>query len=255
MHIGHNIIHFDHLPSTNVFALDLLSKSKPPEGTVISTDYQFSGKGQLNNKWESEANKNITLSVILYPQFLPIDKQFALNQMVSLAVQKTIYDIIQDSVLIKWPNDIYIGRNKVAGILIQNQIKGKKIQSAVIGIGINVNQENFLSSASNPISLVHLIQEHINLQESKNKLYFHLQVYYKLLMDACFDELTDQYLENLYLRDTISEFCKDDGTPFQGMIKGVDELGRLQILIGQELKTFMFKEIKFLNSKSKGYLK
>jgi len=113
--IGEHIIHFDQLPSTNAYAAELLSNEKPKEGTVISTANQYAGKGQLTNKWESEPNKNISLSVILYPRFLPVNKQFYFNQAVSIAVFHTIDAILPNRVMVKWPNDIYIDDKKVAG--------------------------------------------------------------------------------------------------------------------------------------------
>ena len=244
--IGRNIIHFNPLPSTNVYALDLLTKSKPLEGTVISTDNQLSGKGQLNNKWESEANKNISLSVILYPDFLPIRNQFALNQFVSLAVWQTISHFISEHVSIKWPNDIYIGSNKVAGILIQNQIQGKSILSAVIGIGINVNQRSFLSNAPNPISIINVLKHKTNLENLRSVLFEQLNIYYRLLKNGSYGELNSQYQENLYLKEILSNFRGQSENIFQGTIKGVDESGRLQVLKGNQLQFFLNKEIEFM---------
>ena len=127
--IGEHFIHRDRLSSTNAYAAELLSKDKPAEGTVVSTDDQYAGRGQIQNVWESEPNKNISLSIILYPVFLEVRQQFLLNQAISLAVSDSIKEIVpMGTVKIKWPNDIYLNNRKVCGILIQNQIQAKKYQ-------------------------------------------------------------------------------------------------------------------------------
>lgn len=244
--IGHNIIHFEQLPSTNVHALELLSKNKPPEGTVISTDNQFAGKGQLNNIWDSKAFKNVTLSVILYPEFLPIHKQFALLQMVSLAVFQVVTDHIVKDVHIKWPNDIYIGTDKVAGILIQNQIQGKNIHASVVGIGINVNQKTFREDIPNPVSISSISKGFVDLPVLKDRLFRHLNLYYTLLKNEAYQELNEQYLEHLYLRNQVSRFRTNNDVELIGEILGTNESGKLRILIGNEIQSFGFKEIEFL---------
>ena len=124
--IGKVFQHFASLESTNQYAVDLISKSKPIEGTVISTFNQTKGRGQIGSTWESAIGKNITLSVILYPSFLPIQKQFYLNQIVALAVKDLLQAYTSKVVQVKWPNDVYIHEHKTAGILIQNSVSGKK---------------------------------------------------------------------------------------------------------------------------------
>lgn len=92
--IGKVIHHFEQLPSTNSFANDLLAKNKPSEGTVISASNQVAGKGQHGSIWETSANQNITLSVILYPTFLLPKHQFWLSQAVALAVRDFVSAIL-----------------------------------------------------------------------------------------------------------------------------------------------------------------
>ena len=136
---------FEMLPSTNQYAQELLSKSKPVEGTVISAQNQHAGRGQIGSSWEAAPGQNLTLSIILYPQFLAIQHQFQLNQSISLGVRDFIAKYVQKPVKIKWPNDIYVNEKKIGGILIQNTLSGSSIQSTIAGIGINVNQKHFES--------------------------------------------------------------------------------------------------------------
>jgi len=141
---GKVLLQFSSLESTNDYATELLAKSTPFEGTVISADFQTAGKGQGTNKWQSQAEKNLLLSVILKPNNLKVHHSFSLNLMGALSVVSLINKFYPElDPLIKWPNDILIKGKKIGGILIRNQIQGKKIISAVCGFGINVNQLDF----------------------------------------------------------------------------------------------------------------
>src|ERR1035441_10550859 len=141
--IGKNLITLDSVASTNNFAKDMLSNTRPVEGTAIMAKEQYAGRGQMGNAWETESGKNLTCSFILYPEFLEADKQFFLNMAVALAVKDFCEHVLHDEIKIKWPNDIYYHDKKLGGILIENSISGNKISSSVIGIGINVNQTAF----------------------------------------------------------------------------------------------------------------
>ena len=81
---------FDELPSTNDYARDLLAKSRPSEGTVVRAASQSAGRGQFGSSWVAEPDANLTLSVILYPNWLKITDQFRLSEAVALAVRDTV---------------------------------------------------------------------------------------------------------------------------------------------------------------------
>lgn len=149
-----NIIKLSEVSSTNTFAKELLGKEKPVEGTVIQADFQAVGKGHDNNTWESNAGENILMSMILYPDFLDTSKQFSLSMAVALGIIDFLQCILPDQKLyIKWPNDIYIDKDKIGGILINNEIMGDHFEHVIVGIGINVNQTEFSKDIPNPISL------------------------------------------------------------------------------------------------------
>ena len=137
----HHIIVQDELESTNNYAKQLVS-DKVEEGTVVLAQFQSKGRGQQGNYWESETGKNLLFSLILYPDFLEAEFQFSLSMLVSLAIV-SVLDEETDEVQIKWPNDIYVGKLKIAGILIENTIKGSKLGSTIVGVGLNLNQEMF----------------------------------------------------------------------------------------------------------------
>jgi len=244
--IGRNFHDLPTVNSTNEYALTLLSKSKPPEGTVISTLNQHAGRGQIGSSWESESGKNITLSIILYPTFLPISQQFLLNQIISLAVFDLVEEHFPLKTKIKWPNDIYINEKKVAGILIQNAISGTQIRSSVIGIGININQELFISKASNPTSFKLELGKEIDIEKIIYKLCYCIENRYLKLKSRNLVPLQTDYLQHLYRYKTESIFQRPDGQIFKGIITGIADSGQLQVETTGKTETFGLKEIKFL---------
>ena len=248
--VGKVLKHFDSLESTNTYALELVSKSKPIEGTVISTFNQTKGRGQIGSKWNSQANKNITISFILYPNFLPIQKQFLLNCVASLATQELITKYIQKQVNVKWPNDIYINNGKVAGILIQNTLANKTINAAVIGIGLNVNQSTFSPDLPNPTSLKLESKRDYNLNELIDNLCFFLEKRYLQLKHGDYEKLKADYLSALYLYQKEAQFTRPDGQEFTGKIRGISAIGKLEVESAQGLESFGLKEIRFKISDS-----
>ena len=127
---------------------------------LIYTTYQTAGRGQTGNGWESERGKNLLLSYLLREPEVNISEMFLLNVIAAVAAHRTIAEWLsfeqRPMLSIKWPNDIYIGNRKIAGILVENSLSGTKIQHSIAGIGINVNQEQWVSGAPNPVSIKQL---------------------------------------------------------------------------------------------------
>ena len=244
--IGRNFLELPSINSTNEYALSLLSKSKPSEGTVISTRNQYAGRGQIGSGWESEPGQNIALSIILYPTFLPIGQQFLLNQSISLAVFDLVEKHFPKQARIKWPNDIYINEKKVAGILIQNAISGTKFRSSVIGIGININQAAFVSDAPNPTSFKLESGEETELGTAISDLCHFVENRYLKLKTGNLVPLQKDYLQHLFRFQAESLFQRPDGQIFKGRISGIAESGQLQVETGGKVESFGLKEIKFL---------
>ena len=244
--VGQNFEEYEMLASTNAHAQQLVSKSKPSEGTVISAQKQTAGRGQIGSQWESEPDKNINLSILLYPTFLPVQQQFQLNQAVSLGLRDFVAKYVQKSVKIKWSNDIYVNDNKICGILIQNALKGVQIQSSIIGIGINVNQTAFLSNPPNPTSFKLEMQRDFDLSEMKKTLCECIEPRYFQLKNGRHDELYLEYLSHLYRYQENVLFQRPNGEAFMGMITGISDIGKLQIQIGRRMEEFGIKEVKFV---------
>lgn len=245
--IGQVTKHFPSLESTNVYASSLAAKSNPVEGTVISTYSQTHGKGQIGSKWESEAHKNLSLSLILKPTFLVLRDQFLLTQCISLAVKDFLESYANIPVKVKWPNDIYVGQRKIAGILIQNNINSKKIQYSIIGIGLNVNQVHFSSWVPNPTSIALETRKTHELKEAQAELMHFLEVRYLQLKAGKNDDLLTDYLANLFQFREWATYKRPDGSLIEGYIKGIEPSGKLimKLRSGRE-ESFDLKELKFI---------
>ncbi|MCH2021440.1 MAG: biotin--[acetyl-CoA-carboxylase] ligase [Saprospiraceae bacterium] len=235
--------------STNLFAINLLAKTKPIEGTVIYTDNQIGGRGQIGSKWESQAAKNIIMSVILYPHFLSIPLQFKLNQIVALAVYDLLSNYIfpLDQLSIKWPNDIYIGDNKMGGILIENKLKNSLISESVIGIGLNVNQTSFSSELPNPTSLLLETGLTNDRFEMLERLCEFLEHRYLQLKSLKRQNINDEYLQVLYGYQEWRDYeITSTKNIIRGRIVGLTKFGKLQIQTSTKQMEFSLKEISFL---------
>lgn len=244
--MGKVLYEFDILDSTNQYALKLLKTGNPAEGTLIITHDQYAGKGQANNKWESAPQQNLTFTTILYPKFLPARKQFLLNQVISLSVFDTLHHYIDEGLTIKWPNDIYVFDKKITGILIQNSLQGSTLQSAIIGIGLNVNQKQFLSDAPNPTSMALELGKSLDLETVLAKFCQHLEHNYLQLKTNQIVSIQQRYLNNLYRFQKTAFYRRLDGTIFKGQIKGVTEIGKLMIQTEYGIEEFAFKELKYI---------
>lgn len=222
-------LHFPSLESTNIYALNILSKSNPTEGTAISTYNQLKGRGQIGSKWESMPNKNISLSVILYPNFVEARQTFKLNQAISMATHDFIQSHVTGPVKIKWPNDIYINDLKVAGLLIQNAIQGHFLQNSVVGIGININQNEFSKDLPNPTSFFNETGKSFDLDVLTAELFERIEHFYFQYKFGGEKLIQEAYQKVLYRRDLKTTFSKKDGSTFVGTIRSTTNIGQLQI--------------------------
>ena len=242
--IGKVFQEFPSLPSTNLYAMELLSKSKPNEGTVISALHQTAGRGQIGSSWEANPGQNLTLSVILYPTFLAARRQFLLTQAVALAVKDFITRYTEKTVNVKWPNDIYIDDDKVAGILIQTTLSSKGFQNCVVGVGINVNQQEFGPLLPNPTSLSLATGRVYELPPLIDAFCQALEQRYLQLKSGNRAAIGEEYLQHLYRMSQQTLFERPGGERFSGVIEGVNEAGQLLIRHSGGEEAFHLKEIR-----------
>lgn len=244
--IGKEIIHLAITDSTNNYANRQIRELEVSEGTVFLAHQQTSGRGQLRNFWESKPGENLTFSIVIYPDFLEIRHQFLLSKVVVLGIYKALSKYI-DHLKVKWPNDIYVGNQKLGGILIENSIMYGLLKSSVIGIGLNINQTVFISNAPNPVSLQNLTNKHYDCETILSEVLSEINGYYNLLRDGEEDQIDLDYISHLY---RLNETCnyRSENEVFEGQIIGVNEIGQLLIRRSDgKVLDFHFKEVEFLH--------
>lgn len=205
-----------------------------PHGFALMAREQTAGRGQRGNFWEAEPGMNITLSVMLRPDNLPAIRQFEISEAVALAVADTVEASGIKGVAVKWPNDIYVGDRKIAGILIENSIRGANIAYSIAGIGLNVNQTVFRSDAPNPISISLLTGKTYDLGEMAAAMV-------RRILDRLGRDNHPEYRRRLWRGSGQWPWVTPDGRRFQAEIIDVDTTGLLS-LSGQP-RPFAFKEV------------
>jgi len=215
------------------------------EGYVLRTDFQTAGRGQIGNQWESEAGKNLLASIFLKPE-ISVEEQFLISKVICLAMVELLNEYDLEQVRIKWPNDIYVADKKIAGILIQNMLQGKKVKSTVIGIGLNINQELFYSDAPNPTSLKLELKKELSVEKILILLLDKLNNFYAKISLGQKTEIDNLYKFLLYRRNEIFTFRTGDGKTFDGSITDVSKTGQLLIKTEETIRQFGFREIKYV---------
>lgn len=240
-------IHLKVVDSTNRYAIDLLSKTAPNDGFCVFSDFQTEGKGQYGRSWQSEEDSNLLMSFVFnMKSVLQEIDLFALNILSSLTIDRVLQTYLDPTELrIKWPNDIYIKDRKIAGILIQNIFRGHEHMWSVIGIGLNVNQQNFspeIKATSIAKELKHEVDKMVILQSIHDELISHLNQ----VTIQQFNSLLDKYNERLYLRHQTCTFEKSSGEMIEGKIRSVDKYGMLNVEIGNKIQAYDFSSIRII---------
>lgn len=173
-----------------------------PHLFTIRTDFQTAGRGQAGNSWESEKGKNLLFSTLLrYPE-VEAANQWRLSMLVAVAVREAITSILSplasrlSPITIKWPNDIYYNDQKLVGILIENTLSGRHIAYTIAGVGINVNQTQWLSNAPNPVSMKQITGEEYDVENLLNASLEAIQRW----ETASTEQLREEYIKHLYRR-------------------------------------------------------
>lgn len=241
-----HIIKLNAIDSTNSFLRQLNAQKKVENFTVVVADSQSNGRGQMGAFWNSEPGKNLTASVSVDVSFLPIDFSFWISMAISLSLSNTLKDAGIKNVKVKWPNDILAGQKKICGILIDNVIKNNRLQTCIIGFGLNVNQGQF-DSLPKATSMKIVSGKAYDLDVILENIILNLQGYINQLKVGDYNTIKLLYETELFRKDKPSTFKPIEGNLFTGFIKGVSKSGRLNIITEDAiLKQFDLKEIKLL---------
>ncbi|GGE96183.1 biotin--[acetyl-CoA-carboxylase] ligase [Hymenobacter cavernae] len=242
---GQQLLWLPECESTNTEAQRLIVKNSATEGCTVITDKQTAGRGQRGNQWEAMPGENLTLSVVWFPGFLAANDQFQLSQAVALAVHDWAGSLLgPDPVLrLKWPNDLFFSDQKLGGILIENTVSGAKIQSSIVGIGLNINQQNF--GIATATSFGRLTGRHYMLPPLAARLLECLERRYLQLRAGQLTNLRADYLRALYRYQEWHPY-EVAGKRVQGRITAIDEAGRLILEIDGRLFHFGLQEVKFV---------
>lgn len=237
-----NVLEYDELASTNAEAKQLLTNLK---GTnfLVWAKKQTAGRGQRGNSWYCGDEKDLAMSFVYHPKHLHVEDQFVLNMLVCNAVRTYLTGRVEGKVEVKWPNDILIEGKKVCGILIENSLRGAKVESSVIGIGLNLNSSEMPADLPRSTSVV-MENQHFSSTQ-KEEVYALKQVLEKELEEENPAVIKRKYLEHLFGFQKVRRFLKGDAE-FEGVITGIGNTGLISILCADGEKQFDFKEIAFV---------
>lgn len=242
---------FDSIDSTNSEARKRLPANA--KMSVYAAKFQTAGRGQRGNKWSSAAGQNLTFSVLLnftHPQMpvLAVRNQFLLTIASALSVSDLLQKLnIRNS--IKWPNDIYIGRRKVCGMLIENIVGSAGLEHSIIGIGLNLNQTEFPPELVNPTSVLVSSGLRTVPEEVLDDFLDIFSEYIPYLSDIeGINEIRNKYVSRLFGLGVSREYhdCLRN-VDFTGTIKGISEEGLLLMeMPDKTVSNYSFKEVSYI---------
>jgi BirA family biotin operon repressor/biotin-[acetyl-CoA-carboxylase] ligase len=241
-----NLIKLNAIDSTSSFLKEMAKNSTLKNYTVVVAKDQTKGRGQRESSWSSEPYKNLTFSVFISDLDLQITHQKYFNFAICLAVYDVISKYIDNQLFIKWPNDILSANQKICGILIENSISQGFIQKSIVGIGINVNQEEFRDDLNKVSSLTNITGKLYNLDDLLIEVVNSIKIRVKQVVQKDYKNLEADYLNALYKKNTPSMFRTTKNVLFMGKIIGISSSGNLQVELEDErVKEFGIKEISF----------
>lgn len=212
--------------------------------TVCVADYQTAGRGCGSNTWESERGKNLTFSVLTHPTGLAPARQFMLSMAGALAL-KQVLDSLVDDITLKWPNDIYWRDRKLSGTLIETSVSGSTIRDCIFGIGLNVNQHQFLSDAPNPVSLCQILGHEVATEPLLQHIIESFEAWMQILADGGEAHILNNYRNSLYRKEGYHRYRDQEGE-FEAQFVDIEPDGHLLLKDRQNLlRCYAFKEVMF----------
>ena len=236
------IIKLNAIDSTNRYLADYVSNIPLKDYAVVMAQYQSAGQGQRGSNWQSKKGKNLIISILKKNIKTKVQYQFEINMRVSMAILITLKTFGIPNLSVKWPNDILSDNKKISGVLIQLLTKKQKINQAIIGIGVNVNQTHFnnLPQAS---SMKSITGTAFDIEALTTELMVQLKHYFDVPNT---DKLISEYERVLFRKNMPSSFVTPQGLSFVGTIQGVSKSGMLRVKSEKAIKEFDLKSIQML---------
>lgn len=237
---GSVLIQLASIDSTNNYVAKMIAEGSCLDGSVIMADYQTQGRGQRGNSWQSVSKENLLFSLAFRPNY-SLKENIRLSWYSSLVWQQCLlrFGVRAD---IKWPNDLYVEGKKIGGLLIEQQLIGEKLEWAILGCGVNVNQKPDLPMATSiqdevgrryqPLTVLTEFLDLMNAQQQN------------LLGD--FKQLKEKFESELWLKDETLLFTTKKDDVFEGQIIGVNDMGEILIETAKDVRSFGNKEVTFL---------
>ena len=234
--------HFVQLDSTNNYASTIAKLPETQSGTAITTDFQLEGKGQRDNQWLAQPRSSFLGTIILKIKLKP-EEIFYLSKWAALQVAKTLIQHNIQSVSIKWPNDIFVEGKKIGGILIENSWSEQNLHYSLIGIGINISNQNLENATCISNHTIEIPTVSSFLKTLRNQMASDLF----LLEEKKWTEIDSQYHQILFQKGEIKNYqIAKDQSSFLGKIIQVEADGKLLIESeDQSCLGFYMKEITF----------
>ncbi len=241
-----NIIKLDAIDSTNTFLKQLCLEKEVDDYTVVTAKSQTHGKGQMGTKWQSETDKNLIMSILLKNTISNISLIFSLNIIITLSIVQSLQKLNIPNLAIKWPNDIMAGGKKIAGILIENSIKSSSTIDSVVGIGLNVNQITFENLPQASSLRLEMNQEY-DIATILESIISFVKLNMFAYKNGQITQLWHEYEQNLFKKEKVSLFENANSERFMGIIKGVNSIGKIEILLDDDsVQYYGLKEIKMI---------
>lgn len=236
-------IHLPYVDSTNTYLKE--NYQNLDNYTFVSCDEQSSGRGRNNRQWKSENGKNLMFSLLILSKDL-IAHFKDVSLVCAISIGEVLEEIGLNNISIKWPNDVYVGDKKICGILLE-AITKKEIECLIVGIGLNINQEEFVGEfITEPTSIINELNKEIDLNEIKQK------VYKKLInnLDAILENKNFYlYINNHDYLKNKEAFAQINNEIKKIKIVSINKDYSLKVLIDGKEKNMEAGEISFHNKK------
>ena len=225
---GRDVLYLDETDSTNVQAKKL-GEAEGTHGTLIVSDRQTAGKGRRGRGWDSPSGASIYMSILLRPDILP-DKAPMLTLVMALAVVRAVREITGEEAGIKWPNDIVLNKKKICGILTEMSAEIDYINHVVIGVGINVNTEDFPEEIKKTATSLFIeTGKKWKRSEFIAAAMKYFEEYYEIFLKTQNLKMLQEIYNGFLVNKDAQVRVLEPGNEFDGCALGINETGELLV--------------------------